>query len=387
MQNERAQTEELFNIRYIATEPQLRETAAVLHQKPELALDLEFDQNRHTYGFNLCLIQISDGQTCYIIDPFEIADLQPLWLVLEDPKIAKIIHHANNDIMLLSKLGCHIRNVIDTDIAAKILNREKSSLASVLAEDFQISLDKSQQGSNWNLRPLTEQQLRYAALDVNYLHAVKDKLVSEIQRLGRMHWLLEEGRLLEQITYSEPEEPHLHMKLSKKLNYFELFILKDLYAFREALAKKVNKPAGFVIPNEALAELARHPETDVEEFLGRTKGIHRRVKQESNVSKLQKLLTAAEKRATEHQISREFPNNYWRRPFKTAETQQREETIQRVQEELIKRVGPYASRLIITTSVINEYALHGKLAVHKQYALAIILEIASELGVDLHLKV
>ena len=157
----------------VASDADLRQAVQQLEQCDELAVDLEFDQNRYTYGFNLCLIQIADGKgKCYIIDPFYIDDLEPLFLLMGNAAITKIIHHSNNDILLLDKMGCSVKGIVDTDVAAKVLNYERSSLATVLKEEFGKEIDKSQQSSNWNKRPLTEDQLRYAAIDVIYLHKI-----------------------------------------------------------------------------------------------------------------------------------------------------------------------------------------------------------------------
>ncbi|MDX5346881.1 MAG: ribonuclease D [Hymenobacteraceae bacterium] len=369
-------------IKLVSSANGVRQSVAVLRQAKELALDLEFDQNRHTYGFNLCLIQISDGETCYLFDPFTVEDLKPVWQLFEDPAITKIIHHANNDILLLNKLGCNIRNVIDTDVAAKILNYEKSSLATVLAEDFKIELDKSQQSSNWNTRPLTEEQLHYAALDVNYLHRVKDRLVTEIKQKGRLHWLEEEGRLLEQIEYTEPQDPHLRLKTARNLTYFQIFLLKELFSFREKLAQAANKPSAFIIPNDALVDLARNPDTDVYEFINSTRGIHRSLKTARNEERLRQVLQKARNRAEAHNIGHDFPPPY-RRPVRNRETNMRDEALSKVQEEIVRVYGAYASRLIITSSVISEYAFTGKLNVQKQYALDIILETAKALNITL----
>ena len=350
----------------------------------ELALDLEFDQNRFTYGFNLCLIQIADESgVCYIIDPFTIPNLQPLFELFEDSTITKIIHHSNNDILLLDKIGCRIKGVMDTDVAAKVLNYERSSLATVLKEEFNIEIDKSQQSSNWNKRPLTEAQLQYAAIDVMYLHRVKAKLVKEVEQLGRLHWLQEENELLETLTYSEPENPHLKLRNANRLNYYQQYILKILFGFREQMGKQFNKPAPFVISNDALVELANNPNTDVHEWLNHTRGIHGGLKRSRNEKLLKDTLQDAKKEAAAHHISHDYPDNRWQRPLRTPETEQRREDLIKVQKEIVDKYGEFAARLIITQSVINDYSFTGQLRCTKQYASAIVIQTAKDLGIEL----
>ncbi|MFD2512822.1 ribonuclease D [Pontibacter locisalis] len=371
-------------IKLIETDKQLAQTITKLSKSKELAVDLEFDQHRFTYGFNLCLIQIADeSNSCCIIDPFGIDDMQPVYQLFEDERITKIIHHANNDILLLNKLGCNIKSVLDTDVAAKLLNYERSSLATVLKGEFDKEIDKSQQSSNWNNRPLTEAQLRYAAIDVIYLHRIKDKLVGEVEQLGRLNWLQEENLLLESLQYTEPENPHLKLKNAFRLNFFQQYVLKGLFAFRDEMGREFNKPAPYVIPNEALVDLAQNYQTDVHEWLNHTKGIHGGMKKPKNEKLLKDALVKAIQSAKNNNISQDYPESRWQRPARTPQTEQRKEDLTQVQKSIINKYGEYTSRLIITQSIINEYSQTGKLVCLKQYATNIVLETANELGINL----
>ncbi|MFD3002268.1 ribonuclease D [Pontibacter toksunensis] len=377
-------THDDVNIKLIETDEKLHSAVQDLHQYKVLALDLEFDQNRFTYGFNLCLVQISDGNgTCYIIDPFTINNLQPLFDLLEDEQYTKIIHHANNDILLLDKLGCSIRGVMDTDVAAKILNYERSSLATVMKEEFDQEVDKSQQSSNWNTRPLKEAQLIYAAIDVIYLHQVKERLVQEIEEKGRMHWLKEENLLLESLIYSEPENPHMKLRNAYRLNNYQQFILKELFAFRDEMGKQLNKPSSYVISNEGLVELASNPNTDIHEWVNHTKGIHGALKRSRNEKLLQEALEEAKRKAKAENISHDYSQNRWQRPPRTPETEKRKEDLTTVQKHIMSKYGEFTSRLIINQSLITDYSITGQLRCTKQYATDIILNAASEL--DIHL--
>lgn len=379
-----ALTYEGVAIRLIQTDEQLLKVVAELNKTNELGLDLEFDQNRFTYGFNLCLIQISDGAgTCYIIDPFNISDIKPLFEVFENSAITKIIHHSNNDILLLDKMGCKIKNVMDTDVAAKILNYERSSLATVLKEEFQKEIDKSQQSSNWNKRPLTEDQLQYAAIDVIYLHKVKKKLLSKIIDLNRTHWIEEENLLLEHLKYSEPDNPHLKLKNAYKLNLYQQYILKDLFDFREEMAINFNKPSSYIISNEALVDLANNPNTDIHEWLNHTKGIHGGLKKPKNETLLKNTLTTAKLRAKEENISHDYLASRYQRPIKTTETELRKEELTLVQKHISQLYGEFATRLIINQSLITNYSITGDLLCYKKYATDILLKAANELGIQL----
>lgn len=371
------------DIRLISSDAQLQEVLPLLGQASELGADLEFDQNRHTYGFTLCLIQLSDGHTCYIIDPFGVKDLQPVFDLMEDPGIVKILHHANNDLLLFSKLGCKPRQILDTDVAAKIINYEKTSLASVMADEFGITINKALQVSNWNRRPLTEEQIRYAAQDVQYLRPLKERLLGKVKELGRLHWLEEEDQLLERITYLVPEHPHLRMKGISRFSEYELSILREVYAFRELMAEQMNKPAGHIMSNEALLYLALHPQTDVHEWVNHTRSIHGRLKSGRYSRALASVLHQAREDAETNDLSREHANNRYRRPPDTPETLQREEEARRLQEELAQRYGPYAMRLLLNQSHIQHFIQHGELIRTRHYAIQEINKVASELGLSM----
>ena len=359
--------------------------AAVDHlaQEPELALDLEFDQHHYTYGFNLCLIQISDGHHCFLIDPLPIADLQPLWDVLENPAIVKIFHHANNDLMLLSMLGCQVRNLVDTSIAAKILNYAKAALGTLLEEELQLKLDKSQQMSNWNHRPLTKRQLEYAAQDVLYLHELKKAMVAKIEDLDRMHWLDEEDQLLENITFTTPEDPHLKIKFPQRLTLFQQFILKPIYDFRDELAQKWNFPAGQVINTNALMQLLNQPEGSINDWLYHTKGIHGRLQQDRFEQQLQRILNGAVEEAKKQKIPNRLPPNTFPPRLKTPETEARKDLLCTVQKALIDRYGAYTTPMLLDQSTITHYSQTSEVVIPKKYARDIVLATAQELGVEL----
>ncbi|WP_210462070.1 ribonuclease D [Rufibacter roseolus] len=370
-------------VHVVQTDDALQEAVTHLSQQPELALDLEFDQHHYTYGFTLCLIQISDGHTCFVIDPFPLSDLQPLWNVLEDPAIVKIFHHANNDLMLLSMLGCQVRTLVDTAVAAKILNYAKAALGTLLEEELGLRLDKSQQMSNWNQRPLSRRQLEYAAQDVLYLHALKNAMVAKVKELGRMAWLEEEDQLLESITYVELEDPHLKIKFPQRLTLLQQFILKPIYDFRDQLAKKWNLPAGQIINTNALMALLSNPEQSINEWLYHTKGINGRLQQERYEEQLQRIVNGALREAEKRRIPNRLPPNPFPPRLKTPETEARRELLCTVQRGLIERYGAHATPMLLDQSIITNYSQTGELVIPKKYAREIVHATAQEMQVNL----
>ncbi|PJF33598.1 MAG: 3'-5' exonuclease, partial [Candidatus Thermofonsia Clade 1 bacterium] len=111
----------------------------------------------------VCLIQLSTRSADYIIDPLSLSDLAPLGTLFAAPHIEKVLHAAENDIMVLRRdFGICFANIFDTAMAARILGRKALGLAAMLEEFFDVRLDKRFQRANWAVRPLPAEQLDYA---------------------------------------------------------------------------------------------------------------------------------------------------------------------------------------------------------------------------------
>ncbi|MES2734036.1 MAG: ribonuclease D [Bacteroidota bacterium] len=350
----------------------------------EIAIDLEFDNNRYTYGLNLCLIQIADRSHCFIIDPVAIRQLRPLWDILENPQITKIFHCANSDILLLKMLGCQPRNILDTEVAVKILNYQKTSLAQALLVNLGLDLDKSLQVSNWNTRPLTPEQLLYAAADVIYLHDLKDRLLVELQQLQRLHWLEEECRLLELIENRDNPDPHMKLRETNRLTAYQQFVLKALFSFRDELGRQFNKPSAFIIPNDTLVALAVKPVTNLDEWSS-LKGFFRQIKDRHYFQRFQKTIQDARQLADEQNIPHRLPPSF-RRPqssLSEAEVERRRQIGTTLRKALLERYGEITASLVLGQTAINEFCQGGSLFIRKNYALEIVRQLAEELNIDL----
>lgn len=234
-----------------------------LSQEPVLAVDFEGEWNLHRYGLHLCLIQISDSNSIYIVDPLKVGPLDPFLRVMEDPGLRIISHGPQSDIILLDYLfSCRPRNIFDTEKAAKLLGYESTSLSSLLEKKFGIKKNTKVRASNWNIRPISQKMLDYAALDVRFLHQLREVLIGELKEKDRLAWLMEECKLLEDIRYRKKEQPYLEINHAQKLSPRELTLLKHIYTVREQVARELDKPAYYIIPNNRLLELAQSPPED-----------------------------------------------------------------------------------------------------------------------------
>jgi ribonuclease D len=234
-----------------------------------VAIDLECDYRYYRYAIHLCLIQIcDDSNTIYLVDPLAVGCLNALVQIIEDPNIQIIWHGANSDIHLLDRLyGCRPRNIFDTEMAARLAGHQrKSSLQALLRKYFGVDKDPKLSLANWNIRPIPTELLQYAALDVAFLHRLKDLLTAELKEKNRFGWIQEENLALEESRYKPggKNSSHRTVKGWQELDSRGANILQGLLDVRDRLARQDDQPVFRIIPDEALVDLARNPPTSVE---------------------------------------------------------------------------------------------------------------------------
>ena len=149
-----------------------------------------------TMGLNphrdrLCLVQLSGGDgNAHLVQIAKGQTSAPnLERLLTDPKVLKLFHFGRFDIAaMLHAFGALTAPVYCTKIASKLIRTytDRHGLKNLLDELLSIDISKLQQMSDWGAPELSEAQLNYAASDVLYLHAMRDKLNKRLEREGRM---------------------------------------------------------------------------------------------------------------------------------------------------------------------------------------------------------
>jgi len=155
-----------------------------------IAIDTE------TTGLNLkrdrlCLIQISNGDGNAHLVQLERGnyDAPNLKKLLSDEKILKIFHFARFDLSVLKQnLGIKIQNIYCTKIASKLVRTysDAHGLKSICKELIGVEMSKEQQSSDWASLGISDEQIKYAASDVLFLHRLKEKLDEMLKREGRL---------------------------------------------------------------------------------------------------------------------------------------------------------------------------------------------------------
>jgi ribonuclease D len=139
----------------------------------------------------LCLVQIStgDGNAHLVQMDRSKYEAPVLKAVLADAGVTKIFHYARFDVAVLKHyLGVDTQAIYCTKIASRLVRTytDRHGLKDLVRELLGIELDKQQQSSDWGAHMLSEQQKKYAATDVIYLHELKARLDQMLEREGRM---------------------------------------------------------------------------------------------------------------------------------------------------------------------------------------------------------
>lgn len=143
------------------------------------------------YSQRAYLVQLRrEGSGFALIDPVPLGDLSELNDVLQDTEW--VLHAASQDLPCLSELNMRPRLLFDTELAARLAGLERVGLAALTEELLGYSLEKHHSAADWSTRPLPAEWLNYAALDVELLVQLRDKLDAELARQGKRQWAAQE---------------------------------------------------------------------------------------------------------------------------------------------------------------------------------------------------
>lgn len=244
---------------WVASNQALAELCEQLHSSSSLAIDTEF-MRTNTYFPKLALIQLSDGEQCWLIDVLAIDQFAPLKALLEAPELVLIFHAPGEDFEVLDHaLSIVPNNIFDTQVAAGLVNIGYSmGYARLVAHVFEVELGKEDTRSDWMVRPLSDRQKRYAADDVLYLHRLYKILSDQLAEQQRHSWLDEEMLGLLEIAAQRKRaaDYYLRIKGAWRVQGSSLAVLKDLCDWRETTARTLDKPRSHIVKDNVLLELA-----------------------------------------------------------------------------------------------------------------------------------
>jgi ribonuclease D len=248
---------------------------------PFITVDTEFLREK-TYFPKLCLIQI--GVPAYGgRDAFQVAidalspdvNLTPLESLFFNQNMVKVFHAARQDLEIMTLLfdGRVPAPLFDTQVAAMVCGHgDQIGYQNLVKNICFVTLDKSNQYTDWSRRPLSKDQVTYALGDVTYLRDIYIHLKGQIERENRWFWVEEEMRALENpgMHSVNPDEVWQRIKI-KNDKPKVLAVLKALAAWREREAMNRDRPRLFILKDEVLCDLAQRPpkrQQDLEEVRG-----------------------------------------------------------------------------------------------------------------------
>ena len=252
----------------VDTADKLKAMIAELKAQPVVALDTEAHRYRSYLGIT-SLVQLSSPDKDWIVDPYPIwSEMTLLNELFADPKIVKVIHGADNDVLWLQRdFSVYLVNLFDTHIAAKVLNfpAGSRSYAFLLYHYCGVKADKQYQLADWRIRPLPEEMIRYARTDTRYLIHVYNLMKNALIENGN-----ENNNLLRSTLDSSTElckrrfckpvlTPTSHMALLRRSGIFfnsrQLHALKALYQWRDKAAREEDESEAYVLPDHMLLKI------------------------------------------------------------------------------------------------------------------------------------
>ncbi|MCP4746364.1 MAG: ribonuclease D [Desulfobacteraceae bacterium] len=250
--------EQLPDYEVITTEQDLTEFVQKTAKAQIAAIDLESDSMYH-YREKVCLIQMAVNGYNVVIDPLLVKDLSALKPIFEDPATCKVLHGSDYDIRSLYRdYGISVNNLFDTQLASMYLGYKETGLESVVAHHFGIELNKKYQKKDWSQRPLPDEMITYAALDVVYLIPLAKMLIKKLKTKKRLVWVQEECERLSKVRPNDcGNDPRfLKVKGAGRLGANQLAVLEALLKMREEIACHKDRPLFKIIGNMTLLKIA-----------------------------------------------------------------------------------------------------------------------------------
>ena len=232
-----------------------------------LALDAE-RASGYRYGQRAYLVQVRrDGAGTALIDPIAVPDLGPLQRATAD--VEWILHAATQDLPCLAEVGLRPALLFDSELAGRLLGRERVSLAALVESELGLHLEKGHGATDWSVRPLSAGQLRYAALDVELLVELRAALAAALVAAGKDEIARQEFDALLSFAPRErgPDEWRRTSGIHRIRKPRALAVVRGLWQARDDVARQRDIAPGRILPDAAIAAAATALPTSAEELI------------------------------------------------------------------------------------------------------------------------
>ena len=240
-------------------------------------LDTEFHREK-TYFPQLALVQIATSQRIVIIDPLMV-DMKLLRPLFDGPGMC-VLHAAQQDLDVMAQSCGYIPSrMLDTQLCAGFLGYSQPSLASLLQSYLKVIVPKGDRLTDWLRRPLTKDQLTYAASDVAYLAEMSNIIFNELEARGRMQWATDacEELRIRPTGPNPPEDAWLRVKDVRTLKGRSRWVAQAIAEWRENRAMDLDLPPRHVLSDIAILGIAQKAPRTADDMM-QSRGVdHRHV--------------------------------------------------------------------------------------------------------------
>jgi ribonuclease D len=212
----------------------------------------------YRYGHRAYLVQFRRaGSGTALIDPVTCPDLSGIDAALAGTEA--VLHAASQDLPCLAELNYRPRLLFDTELAGRLLGFPRVALGTLVEAVLGLHLEKGHSAADWSTRPLPEEWLRYAALDVEVLIELRDALADMLEDKGKLGWARQEFAA---VLSAAPPAPRpdpwrrtsgIHRVRSRR----SLAVVREMWEQRDKIAQEMNLSPGRVLPDAAIVEAAR----------------------------------------------------------------------------------------------------------------------------------
>ena len=211
----------------------------------------------YRYGQRAYLVQLRrEGSGSALIDPIACPDLSRVNDAIDGAEV--VLHAAHQDLPCLTEVNLRPSRLFDTELAGRLLGYQRVGLGFMVERLLNLRLAKEHSAVDWSQRPLPEDWLRYAALDVEILIELRDGLERELEESGKLGWAREE---FASVLAAPPKEPRPDpwrrtSGIHKVRNQRSLAAVRELWYERDRIAQERDTSPGRVLPDVAIVEAA-----------------------------------------------------------------------------------------------------------------------------------
>jgi ribonuclease D len=251
-----------------------------------IAVDAE-RASGYRYSARAYLIQLKRQQEIFLIDPIPFTG-SPLIAELNDILQSEeiILHASTQDLPCLREWGIHPKSLFDTELGARLAGLPRVGLGALVEHFFNLTLAKEHSAVDWSLRPLNQDWINYAALDVELLIEMREKIAELLDSQGKLEWALSEFQSILDAPPAPPrEDPWRRTSGMHKVRKREqLAVVRELWIARDAIASKADVAPGRLLSDNAITELSVTAPTTIKSFQKTLKPIGLRPRWMENVN-------------------------------------------------------------------------------------------------------